>query len=109
MTEELKAKLRKAADEADMIQNGCNLSGIAHAFSRMLTDVLWPAARELNQGTDWVNQHPICVLFIDKMSSLARSQDNDMIVFRAFDACKRIAAGESESWSGEEVVRNAGA
>jgi len=37
-------------------------------------------------GTDWVNCHPICVLFTDKMADLAGSNGN---VHRAYAACVR--------------------
>lgn len=98
MTEELAAKLAQAAHDADRVQDACNLSGVSRAFTDILNDVLWPAARELNKGTDWVNQHPVSVLFIDKMSSLARTQHNSGRVFQAYAACRKIAGGTATGW-----------
>lgn len=62
--------MQEAAQMALDCQNGCNLSGIALAFSEIVRDTLWEEARRLGKGTDWVNRHPICTLFLDKLSDL---------------------------------------
>jgi hypothetical protein len=65
---------RELAQQSLDIQDACNLSGVVHAFSRGM-DVLWVEAREgEGKGTDWVNQHPIVTLFLDKLASLNRTQ-----------------------------------
>ena len=90
--------LKEAAETALLIQDGCNLSGILRSFTEIVMDTLWPAAREQGQGTDWVNQHPICTLFLDKLVSLNRSQcvcSNNMKSFsEAYDAVSKLAAGD---------------
>lgn len=63
--------LREAAERAIDVQSGCNLSGIVKAFNDILQDVLWPEARRLGEGTQWVNQHPISKLFADKICDLS--------------------------------------
>lgn len=83
--------LRQAALVSLEVQDACNLSGVLQSFRGIVMDVLWPAAREQGKGTDWVNQHPICVLFIDKLSALARSQFDDMAFSHAYDECLRLA------------------
>jgi hypothetical protein len=90
--------LKDAAETALLIQNGCNLSGILQSFTEVVMDTLWPAAREQGHGTDWVNQHPICTLFLDKLASLNRSQclcsDNMQSFSKAYDAVCKLAAGD---------------
>lgn len=56
--------------DAILVQDACNLSGVAKSFSKML-EKIWAEARKQGKGTEWVNQHPICVLFVDKMASLS--------------------------------------
>lgn len=51
------------------VQMACNLSGVVHSFQVVLTK-LWAYANENKKGTDWVNQHPISVLFVDKIADL---------------------------------------
>lgn len=63
--------LQQAARDALSALDGCNLSGIIHSWSRMLTEVLWPEARRLGLGTDWVNRHPLNVLLADKVTQLS--------------------------------------
>lgn len=60
------------AQEALNIQDGCNLSGIVHGFSRAISTL-----RKIcpDKGTDWYNQHPICVLWADKIAQLAGVQN----------------------------------
>jgi hypothetical protein len=55
------------------VQDAVNLSGVVHSFSAVLTD-LWKLADERNEGTLWVNTHPVSVLFADKITDLAQSR-----------------------------------
>jgi hypothetical protein len=82
--------LQQAAQDAIEVQNACNLSGVVHSFSHILTDVLWPAAREGNHGTDWVNQHPISKLFASKIEDLSRVNYGALTFSDAYDACHAI-------------------
>jgi hypothetical protein len=98
--------LKEAAETALLIQDACNLSGILRSFTDIVMDTLWPAAREQGKGTDWVNQHPVCTLFLDKLASLNRSQclcsDNMNSFGRAYDAVVKLAAGEDPTETGHE-------
>ena len=87
--------------EAWLVQDACNLSGVVHSFGQVVSE-LWEHAREKGMGTEWVNQHPVCVLFADKMASLTRCNE------RAMDALNlaanvldngQIKHGEKTSWS----------
>ncbi len=64
--------LQQAAQQALDLQNACNLSGVAHS----LIEVLEPIREEMrktNQGTEFVNSHPIITLFLAKLASLNRT------------------------------------
>ena len=82
--------LKALAEEALMVQDACNLSGVVKSFGRMFDD-LWQHARAGGHGTDWVNQHPIVRLWIDKCASLARTtcglgDDKVMDAYREVEA-----------------------
>lgn len=63
--------LRKICQNALDVQCACNLSGVVHSFSNDVTK-LWDICRAVTgQGTDWVNTHPVCVLYADKIVSLS--------------------------------------
>ncbi len=72
-------------------QDACNLSGIVHSFSDVINKI-WATARALECGTDWVNQHPISVLYSDKIASLSGSNAGLSAFSTAYDVCKREAA-----------------
>jgi hypothetical protein len=59
--------IQELAKEALQIQDGCNLSGLVHGWSRAITE-LREALPDL--GTDGINRHPINALWIDKLASL---------------------------------------
>lgn len=75
---------KKVWQDALAVQDACNLSGVVKDFARVV-GLIWEEARSLGKGTDYVNQHPVCVLYIDKLASLARCQDDTGIVFQAYD------------------------
>lgn len=73
------------------VQEACNLSGVVHSFDAILSR-LWDEARRLGKGTDWVNTHPICVLFADKISSLTCRSGN--CYSEAYEKC--LHGGEED-------------
>lgn len=76
---------KELAQQSLDIQDACNAAGVAHAFSRGMT-VLWAEAQRTGKGTEWVNQHPIVTLFLDKLASLNRSQgENFSVVMDAYE------------------------
>ncbi len=85
--------IQELAKESLDVQNACNASGVVHAMSRMMTD-LWEIAREKGKGTDWVNQHPIVIVYLDKLASLADCQEYNSKVFKAFDQVSDLAEGK---------------
>lgn len=62
--------------EALQIQDAANLSGLVHSFPKVIDDV-WEEAREVGQGTRYVNEHPLVRLWLDKLCHLARIQTID--------------------------------
>lgn len=81
----------KDYQDAIFAQDACNLSGLVHSFSKVVTKI-WAEARALGKGTDWVNRHPISVLYASKLGSLANSETNSVYIC-AYDACEREAQG----------------
>jgi hypothetical protein len=65
---------QQLAKLALQVQDACNLSGVVHSFSGVMTD-LWALANEKNKGTDWVNGHPVARAFASKIESLSGEVD----------------------------------
>jgi hypothetical protein len=84
-----KQTYQDAARTALEVQDACNLSGVAHAFSRAV-NAIWDEAHRTGKGTDWVNSHPICTLFISKLTDL-NGREADF--FKTYDAVKNITEG----------------
>jgi hypothetical protein len=59
---------------ADWSQSACNLSGLAHDLAKVVTKI-WAEARQLGEGTDYVNTHPIVRLYVEQMVFLASGRD----------------------------------
>lgn len=85
------ADLKLMATEALLVQDACNLSGVAHGFSKAM-EQLWDVAREEGKGTDWVNTHPISVVWADKIQSLTTSGSHD--VMQAYGAVQKLSEGD---------------
>lgn len=79
--------IQQAAQCAIDVQDACNLSGVLGAFNDIVFDTLWPEARRIGQGTEWVNTHPICTLFLDKLCDLNQRAD----FYAAYGACEELA------------------
>lgn len=81
----------KAAREALACQAACNLSAVVTAMERACK-ALWMLASLQGGGTDWVNQHPICVLFATQVLHLTTRQTVDHDKYNAaYDVCSGLA------------------
>lgn len=80
----------KDYQDAIDVQNACNLSGVVHSFSRVISKV-WDEAHANGQGTDYVNRHPIAVMYASKIASLTGSEI-DGEFSKAYQACQDGAA-----------------
>jgi len=72
-----------------VIQDACNLSGVVHSFSRMMNKI-WEEAHKTQKSTDWVNHHPIAVLFAEKCAHLATGLNivGNSAVDKAWSICE---------------------
>jgi hypothetical protein len=86
------ASIQRAAQEALDLQNGVNLSGIVATLNRILTEAIWPAARENSQGTQWVNRHPIVTVILCKLGTLNAHCENGDELLQAFREVESLAA-----------------
>ena len=81
-------KLSDLARTAIRVQDACNLRGVlgaAHEASLIL------GRHPDCTGTQWVNEHPVMVLFSDKIRSLTLS-DDDMKFSYAYAECLSLCA-----------------
>jgi hypothetical protein len=79
---------KKWAKDALLVQDACNLSGVAHSFSRMLREM-----SDANMGTDARNTHPLSLLFSSKIASMTGSES--MLQFsKAYEYAKKMAGEE---------------
>jgi hypothetical protein len=72
MTDEQKGRMQNLYEMALLSQGGCNLSGLAYSLAEAM-ELVWTEAREQEQGTDYVNNHPIVRLYMEQMSFLCRA------------------------------------
>ena len=91
--------IQQAARTALECQDACNLSGVLASFKEIVHEVIWPEARRLGKGTEYVNSSPICTLFLDKLASLNRSQclcpDSMKSYYTAYTEVEKLARGET--------------
>lgn len=86
--------IQQAAQCAIDVQDACNLSGVLGAFKDIVHDTIWPEARRLGKGTEWVNKHAICTLFLDKLADLncpGREAGTVGDFHPAYEECHRLA------------------
>ena len=103
----MKTKLTDWALAALDVQDACNLTGVLNAYSELGT-ILWQRSNALNKGTNWVNCHPLSVLFADKIAQLAGVQNLGTEAFRkAYSWARKAAEVRDEtlaSWEYEPKV-----
>lgn len=85
---------KEMAKTAIQVQDACNLSGVVHAFSTIISEVRYRLESENNGGTNNINSHPVCVLFSDKISHLTNTQNVNSDAFSqaynwAYDQIKK--------------------
>ncbi len=89
--------LQEAAVLVLELQNASNLSGVLRTFHEVVSDVLWPEARRLGRGTEFVARHPIITLFLEKLCSLNGVVTDSNRVHLAYRECRAIAASKPEA------------
>lgn len=97
-TDTLMERYRRCAKDALDVQSACNLSGVVHSYSKAMS-TLWEVAHAQKKGgTDWVNRHPIAVLFAVQVASITRVAiiaDDACDYSKCYTACEQIARGEN--------------
>lgn len=82
-------------ERAILVQDACNLSGVVHSFSRIVSKVHATLAveRDGKFSTDDVNRHPICVMYASKIASLTGCELS-LNFNEAYKVCKEHAYNE---------------
>lgn len=57
-----------------LMLDACNLSGLAHSFSKEIVPVIWEEVLKASGGTREFNHHPLAVLWTMKMVDLAAGE-----------------------------------
>jgi hypothetical protein len=80
--------------DAILTQDAVNASGLVKSLA-VVVDEIWKEAREQGKGTDYVNRHPIMVLYITQLMHLAGMGPSDMDSYaNAFEKVSKHAAHE---------------
>lgn len=75
-------------EDAINVQDACNLSGVVQAWAKVMSKI-WDEARAQSAGTQFVNEHPINVMFASKVASLTGCESFTSFA-SAYERCKRI-------------------
>jgi hypothetical protein len=79
-------------------QNACNLSGILKSLARDIDDI-WQEARDLGQGTDYVNQHPVIRLYLEQLVHLNKANMDSFDQYhKASEVCRKRSEGFDCLW-----------
>jgi hypothetical protein len=62
--------MKDLALSAIAVQDACNLSGVIYSFSIIISDLREIARAEGWECTEKINQHPVSILYSDKIASL---------------------------------------
>ena len=75
--------------DAMLVQDACNLSGVVHSFSRVMSRI-----RADCDSTQESNRHPIAILYSDKIASLTgTSRKHGARDFSAaYDVCETLGS-----------------
>lgn len=74
-------------------QMACNSSGLIKHLAGAL-DHIWEEARAKGQGTDYVNKHPIVVLYLEQLCHLSGVTLSHPAYDMSYNICKEEAEGE---------------
>lgn len=86
------------AREALLTQGACNAGGLVHSLHRAV-ERLQEQMHTEGRGTEWLNRHPILVLYVTQLAHLCGS-DSPERWQEAVETCER-AAGQPAPWKRE--------
>ena len=94
-------------DEAMNVTGACNVSGLVASMHRAVIE-LWAIARERRKGTEWVNRHPVVILYLDQINYLAGYSDSSARA--AYEFTPQDPVGELKEAAGDvdAVLRGEG-
>jgi hypothetical protein len=78
--------LEQLARDALDVQDACNLSGVVHAFSNVMTALREHARAGNWENTDKLNHHPIAIMWASKIASLTGCE-NGLAFSMSYDWC----------------------
>lgn len=81
----------KDYQDALMVQDAANLSGVVHSFSEVVSKI-WKEGLDRGHGTKYVNHHPITILYADKIADLSGSKDFKVYT-AAYQKCVKEVKG----------------
>jgi len=58
------------------VQSASNLTGVVRSLITML-DQLWVFAHAPGRGTQWVNNHPLVIVFVDKLRDMSTNHNEN--------------------------------
>jgi hypothetical protein len=82
------------ASDALACQDACNGGAVIHALDRATHEL-----QRKNKGTDWVNQHPVIYMFLNKLISLTSPcelLDNSQKFDESYSLCLEAAKKSSK-------------
>lgn len=85
---------QKMYQDALTVQYAVNLSGVVRSWAEIMT-LIWQEADAVKGGTDYVNRHPVNVLFASKVASLTGCEYNQNY-HDAYLKCQEIAGTKNE-------------
>ena len=74
-------------EDAINVQDACNLSGVVQSWAKKMNRI-WDEANRLKLGTEFVNEHPINVMFASKVASLTGAGDSFQFS-TAYEECQK--------------------
>jgi hypothetical protein len=87
-TEKKPRTLVELTNEALLVQDACNLSGVVIAWARAIVDLRIALG---SAGTDEINTHFVNVLWADKVAHLTKTQHlGDDNVYKAYNEAYKV-------------------
>lgn len=75
-------------DNALAVQNACNLSGVCISFGEVVEKLAGQIPANVDRRK-WLAEHPVFVLFLDKILDLVGWDDRDSVRYsKAYHACE---------------------
>lgn len=76
------------------VQDASNISGVINSLNTQIMPAIRAEVGYAEQGMPYVEQHPVLLLFLDKIVSLTRAgwiHDHDSKISDAYSACHKMA------------------